>query len=273
MSVYSMTGNELELVWAQDGTAPIDVYDLAGQRAGPGKAFYDIALLHALPNAFSFPGAKQGGCTDGTYIYQTSGDFSTYWDLLKYRISDGTLTSRHYEASGVDFGHCNDVTYDPVEKVIWIGTMRRDGSVIAVDPEDLSVLRTVYLKNGSGESFAVWQFAFDRLSGHFLVAVDGAILVYDRNWNYLREIPIPDKIDATAQGGETDGTYFYRLTYDPNGVEIIRLADGARAKVVSILVSGEPEAICYDWAGHWYMSRNLTAEIVHEIEMYEEEST
>lgn len=275
MGVYEVSGVGLEAAYSKDGVFLTDVYNRDGERIGmdtPEPQFLDTAVISTLPNAFSASGTKQGACTDGTYIYVISGDFTneTYYDLLKYRISDGNLTTQRFDGSQVNFGHGNDMAYNPSNGYLYICTMKSDGSVIVVDSTDLSYVGTIYLTNASGNPYAVWQFCFDRLTNHFLSVNGNSILVYDQSWNLITAILIPAHPSATGQGCETDGTFFYRVTYNPNLIDVIRLSDGTRVKTITNPMSGEPETMLYDWSGNYYISRNATSNIVYAVQLFDE---
>lgn len=234
------------------------------------QEFLDTAILTALPNV-SVTGTKQGACTDGTYIYQCSGDSKnyTYMRVIKYKISDGTYSYVQFDGTP-NLGHANDMCYNPNNGYLYICTMLSDGSVIVLDSSDLSYVDTVYLENASGNPYAVWQFCFDRETNHFLSGNDASILVYDQSWNYLSTIAIPQHPSATGQGCETDGTYFYRITYNPNYIDCIKLSDGTRVKTMTNPMSGEPETMMYDWNGNYFINKNVsTGTIFYRAQLFE----
>lgn len=257
MSFYTIDGLASDSAYDVDGLALPDVYDINGNRIGPRfmpPAFLDTAVLTALPT-ITVGGKKQGACSDGTYIYQACADTPNY--VIKYKISDGTFTYATFENS---FGHANDMAYNPNNGYLYICTMESDGSVIVLDSTDLSYVDTVYLVNGSGNAYAVWQLCFDQLSNRFLSVNGNNICIYDQSFNYITSIAIPTHPDATGQGCETDGYYFYRITYNPNYIDVIKLSDGTRVKTMSNPLSGEPETMMYDWNGHYYINQYSTTQ-------------
>lgn len=270
MGVYNVSGVELSGAFSVSGSSLADAFDIDGNRIGfdTEPTFLDTAILTALPNV-STTGTKQGGCTDGEYIYQTSGNTSsyTYMRIIKYKISDGTYSYVQYDGTP-NFYHANDMCYNPNNGYLYICTMESDGSVVVLNSTDLSYVDTIYLTNASGNPYAVWQFCFDRLTNHFLSVTGNSILVYDQNWNYLSSIPLPAHPDATAQGCETDGQLFYRITYNPNKIDVIRLSDGTRVKTMTNPMSGEPETMMYDWNGHYFINRNTTGTIFYSAQLF-----
>lgn len=274
MSVYNKSGVELSAAQAVNGTSLADVYNVSGERIGMDYVppeFLDTVVLTGL-SSVSVSGTKQGACTDGEYIYQTSGDTSnyTYMRIIKYKISDGTYSYVQFDGTP-NFGHANDMAYNPNNGYLYICTMLNDGSIIVLDSSDLSYVTTLYAVNNNGSAYAVWQICFDRVTNHFLSGYGSKILVYDQSFNYLSYISIPGDLSATAQGCETDGVYFYKVTYNPNYIDAIKLSDGTRAKQITNPMSGEPETMMYDWNGHYYINKNVsTGQIFYSAQMFEE---
>lgn len=271
MSVYNISGTELPDAFSVSGSSLADVFDIGGNRIGfdTEPTFLDTAVLTAL-SSVSTGGTKQGGCTDGQYIYQTSGNTSsyTYMNIIKYKIADGTYTTAGFNGTP-NFGHANDMCYNPNNGYLYICTMFDDGSVIVLDSSDLSYVGTIYLTDENGAAYTVWQFCFDRDNNCFYSAHGSNYLVYDENWNYLRSIAMPAHPNATAQGCETDGDYIYRITYNPNYIDVAKV-DGTYVKTISLPMSGEPEAIMYGWDGKYYASRNTTGTIFYGVQLFSE---
>lgn len=268
MSVFNLIGSEILSAYNVSGLPVVDVYDKAAARIGFDQ-FLDRAILTAMSPATA-NGIKQGGCTDGEYIYQTSGDTAnyTYMNIIKYKISDGTYTVTQFNGTP-NFGHANDMTYNPNDHCLYIPTMLDDGSVIVLDASNLTYVRTMYFMDENGSPYKLWQLCFDRITNHFISA-RGNLLVYDQDGNYLSKIVIPTHPDAVSQGAETDGTYYYRLCYNPNEIDIIRLSTGERVMIMPFTLSGEPEAIMYDWNGNFYISKYTNGDVFYRAQLFEE---
>lgn len=273
--IYDINGNALDTAYALNGAALTGAYDIDGEQIFPDTpppppppSFLDTAVLTALANV-STTGTKQGCCTDGEYIYQTAGDTSnyTYMQIIKYKISDGTYTVVRFDGTP-NFGHANDMAYNPNNGYLYICTMLTDGSVIVLDSSDLSYVDTIYATNSVGEPYGVSSFCFDRLTNRFYSkASNTAFNIYDANFDYVGQIPAATTLTATAQGCETDGTYIYRVTYNPNYFDVIEIATGERVKTIANPMTGEPESLAYDWNGQFYVNRNTTGTIFYKAQL------
>lgn len=276
-NVYDINGVALESAYDIDGVSLPEVYDIEGNSISFEQEiqWLDTAVITALPT-ISVTGVKQGGCTDGTYLYQCSGDSTnhTYMTVIKYKISDGTYTSVTFNGTP-NFGHANDMTYNPITGYLYVCTMLEDGSIIVLDADDLSYVETIYITRYDGSPYKVWQFAYDRILNVYYSSCGSTewattgIAVYDANWNCLEERPIADIPTATMQGSETDGTYYYRILYNPNIINVVDLATGELVKNITNPVSNEPEAIMFDWNGNYYFSGYKTPSLFYRLKMFE----
>lgn len=269
MSIYDIEGESLNSAFDMDGATLSSAFDLDGETVwNANRQWFDTAVINALPS-ISVTGVKQGGCTDGEYIYQCSGDSTnyTYMKVIKYKISDGTYTVRQYDGTP-NFGHANDMTYNPNTGYLYICTMLNDGSIIVLDADDLSYVDTIYITNYAGNPYKVWQFCYDRYLNVYYSSVSGnSICVYDSNWNCIEQRTIANSPESTAQGCETDGEYFYRITYNPNLISVCKL-NGEFVKNITNPVSGEPEAIMYDWNDQYYFSKYASSNFLYELQMF-----
>lgn len=276
-NVYDVNGVVLESAYDINGVSLSEVYDIYGNaiQFEQGIQWLDTAVITALPS-ISVTGVKQGGCTDGEYIYQCSGDSTnyTYMQIIKYKISDGTYIIKRFDGTP-NFGHANDMTYNPNTGYLYICTMLEDGSIIVLDPDDLSYIETIYIKNYEGDPYKVWQFCYDRYLDVYYSSCGieaystTSICVYDANWNCIEQRVIADIPTATMQGSETDGEYYYRILYNPNIINVVDLTTGELVKNITNPVSNEPEAIMYDWNGNYYFSGYNTPSLFYKLKMFE----
>jgi len=250
----------------------MDVFDLTGEKQhyfynsyGRLVNFPSVITAELLPE-IEFSGTKQGGCTDGEYIYQSAGDTSdyTYLNIVKYKIADGSFTSVRYDGNP-NFGHANDMTYNPDEDRIYIATMMADNSIVILNASDLSYVDTIYLSDCN----KIPQIAYNRNDKKYYLRQGSEYLIYDSSWNLVERRYAPPQLSGTTgQGDETDGSFIYRLTYgstngiygEKNGLDILTI-DGKRVGHIKIDVPREPESIMYDWNGNYYVSTNDVGEL------------
>ena len=269
MAIYDYEGTTLATAYDVNGDDLPEAFDVDGESVwSADREWKDTATIAVLPQ-IDVTGIKQGGCTDGEYIYQCSGDSTnyTYMKIVKYKISDATYTVVQYNGTP-NFGHANDMTYNPKTGYLYVCTMLSDGSIIVLNASDLSYVDTIYVTDYAGDSYAVWQFCYDRIRDVYYSACGGDLCEYDADWNCTDQWTIAEHPEATGQGCETDGAYLYRITYNPNLVSVCKLS-GEFVKDISNPVSGEPEAIMYDWHGNWYFSKYTQYGFLYTIELYE----
>lgn len=269
--IFDVDGNRIDTAYDENSSLMV-VYNKRGDVVWryDDVHFLDTAIITALPSV-STTGTKQGCCTDGEYIYQTAGDSTnhTYMQIIKYKISDGTYTVARFDGTP-NFGHANAMTYNPNTGHIYVGTMLSDGSVIVLNPSDLSYVETRYLVNSSGQTYGVSALAYDRTRNcYYTKSSATAFNVYDADFNFLHTIPAAETLSATAQDCETDGRYIYRVTYNPNYFDVIDIDTGERAKIITNPMMGEPEALAYDWDGNFYAARNTTGTIFYDVQLFD----
>lgn len=283
MGIYKLDGTETTTAYDRAAASLDVVYDIHGtvielhEDPGPGPQpdpdmFLDTATATVVSSiSISAAGIVQGACTDGEYIYMCEGDSSnyTYMNVLKVRISDGAITTVRYNGTP-NFGHANDMAYNPTKNWLYVCTMLSDGSVIVLDAADLSYVKTIYLDKPSGGVYEVWQICFNRNNGMLYSAVWDEyerFAAYDEEGVYVSSFSVPNHPSATGQGCETDGSYIYRITYNPNLIDVMTI-DGTFVKTLSLSLSGEPEALMCDWNGTYYANLCKSGQNVYRVQMF-----
>ena len=267
--IYFLNGNPLTAVYQKSGSPSNQAYDLSGNRISFDHSFLDDAIVTSLPS-ISLVGVKQGGCTDGTYIYQMCFDSTALetGKILKYRISDGSYTTKSFNVSDIPFGHGNDMAFNPNNGRIYVCTMDADGSVIVLNSSDLSCIGVEYLKDANNNPFNVRQICFNRENNCFYASADAVnLFVFDQQFAYQTAVVLPTHPDATHQSMETDGEYFYRLTYNPNYIDVATV-DGDYVKTINLTISGEPESIMYNWSnGEFYVGTYAASNFFSKVKL------
>ena len=277
--VYDVNGVVLTEAYSSNSTLLPSVYDINDVEipftTPDPSVFLDTAVITALPS-ISVSGIKQGACTDGTYIYQICFDSSSYTSgkFIKYKISDGTYTTTSFDGS-INFGHGNDMLYNPNNQHIYVACMTDDGAVQELT-NTFEYVTTHYVIGQSGSTYKVWQFCYDQNTDRIYITnlkngVTG-MSIYDQNFNLLSWVQIPTHPEATAQGCETDGNYIYRVTYNPNYIEVCTI-DGEYVKTINNPATGEPETLSYNWdTGEFYLSKYAASNFFQKIQLYEEDN-
>ncbi len=260
MAIYGINGAALTTAYRTNGTQLSAAYDIGGNYIFPDLAptpsvnWLDTAIATELPT-YSVSGIKQGACTDGTYIYIISFASNAYTNgtFVKYKISDGSISTVAFDGS-TDFGHGNDMCYNPNNNHIYVLCMSADGKIVELDT-DFNVIAVRQFVDENGDPYYSYRVAFDKKNNTFVTGRASEFLVADQNFGFVRKITLSTPPTSTGQGCETDGDFIYRLQYNP-GYILISGMDGASIKNVTCNISQEPEAIMYNWAtGKYYVSR------------------
>ena len=220
-----------------------------------------ITPLSSVP----ISGVKQGGCSDGTYLYQVSAtnDYDTM-TFIKYKISDGTYTTTVF--TGENLGHANDMTYNPNDGNLYIATSNAAFPVVVMKASNMTILRTIMIQDANGNVYAPNMICYDRTNSRFYTQCKNDLLIYDNNMDYVSSVPLSTLPEGTQQTMETDGTYVYRMVYNPNFIQVSYLS-GNDADLFQIPMTGEPEGIMYDWNGNWYVSCNTSGNVFYSMTM------
>ena len=262
MAIYDKYGNEIGSAFDHGGALLGQAHKADGTPV-PLVSFDTSAALVSLP-PIKLSGTLQGGCTDGTYIYQiiyTTTDVAGI--LVKYNIATGAYTTKAFTDS-IPFGHGNDMAYSPNTARIYVATMSADGAVVELDT-DLNYIATRYLANPNGSAYAVWGICYDRIRGRLLSLCRNGVAVYDDSLACVGWFKMPSAPVATMQGFETDGVYLYRVTYKPSTIDVSTIR-GDHVATVDLPLSGEPESLMYNWDnGAYYVNYNYTEQLFYSM--------
>ena len=274
MYVFDKNGNRINNVLSLGGVLLKKVYNFNKEEIFLEK-FRNSAVPSSLSD-YTTSGLFQGACTDGEYIYQIAFDNNTYTTgkFIKYKISDGTVTTKTFDSS-VPYTHGNDMTYNPNNGHIYVAAMSSDGAIMELDT-DLNYIATHYVVGKTGNPYAVWSLCFDRNKNCFYSEYGNGEAVYDEYLNYIGWFEAPPRPSSTAQGQETDGRYIYRIFYNPNTIEVCTV-DGVYICTITLPLSGtgghsvgEPETLMYNWeSGQYYVNCNFMAALFYGVELKE----
>lgn len=178
--------------------------------AGRTPAFIAADIVCTVPKTDGYT-VMQGGGTDGTYAFFGMIDSSqdpSLVRLYKYSLADW---SQVLVSEPIELAHCNDITYDSVNKRLVISRCTKTDGYLGlnfVDPETLQL-------TGSAETaFRQSRVAYLPESDGYVFGMEGKPTVTrtDAAFNPIStfETPLTDKI---SQGFFWDGQYIYDIRY------------------------------------------------------------
>lgn len=218
-------------------------------KASKKIAFYSDSAIVAVPPTDSAK-TVQGIGTDGKYIYANTVKKVNGVEIAYMRKFD-METNKSVAVSGpLDLGHANDITYDPVKKLLMVcycsGTYR---NVVYVDPETLTIVDTIdtkivsraldYVPTINGFVFAD---AYTNPKG----IPDFTIVVTDYDFNPIRSFKCQNP-KYTTQGLCTDGEFIFDVRWEKNAMNqsiVIHDLNGEYKQTAFYIdMSSEPESI------------------------------
>lgn len=257
MSIYNINGQYKSTAYDINGNLLSVVYDINGN-AIPLISFLDSATITDVYTS-SITWQPQGACVDddkNVYVcFYNAGKF------LKYNLDTGANEQYSFTANG--YGHANDATYCSNTGLIYLTSMETNGKVYALDPSTGMTLIDTYIVNGKNNTPSqIWCLAYDRNTERFIAFdTNNDMLFYDQNFNLISYKNAPNLSSiwpATRQGMETDGTFIYAISYQPNLINVIDM-NGKLVKHISCSnFSGEPETMCYDWINNKYYIEGIS---------------
>lgn len=241
MIVYDVEGNALSVAYDVEGNALSVAYDVEGNLLD-GVVFADEATITDVYTS-SRTQQPQGGCIDddgNVYVC-----FYNLGKFLKYNIVSEESTE--YSFGSMVYGHANGMTYNPNTGFLYLASMNTTGEVYVFNTSCVLV-DTLYAKNDDDEVFPCWNIAYDRLHQRFIVLHNGVIYFFDDDFDLISTVTynVSDWAN-TRQDIETDGTYIYALSYNPNKICVFDMNGHLVKQIVNTAFSGEPESMCYDW--------------------------
>lgn len=227
--------------------------------AGRTPAFIAADIVCTVPKTDGYT-VMQGGGTDGTYAFFGMIDSSqdpSLVRLYKYSLADW---SQVLVSEPIELAHCNDITYDSVNKRLVISRCTKTDGYLGlnfVDPETLQL-------TGSAETaFRQSRVAYLPESDGYVFGMEGEPTVTrtDAAFNPIStfETPLTDKI---SQGFFWDGQYIYDIRYYSGSAShrmVIDTPDGENVAIATLSgVDGEPENI-FRAGDTFYLGCNRTS--------------
>lgn len=244
--IYEVDGSLLATAYDATGNALGAVYDIDGNLID-GTVFSDATIITDV-FVSSLTQQPQGGCIDddgNVYVC-----FYNVGKFLKHNINTGAESQKTF--SGGIYGHANGMAYNPNTNYLYLASMNDTGEVFVFD-KSFNLVDTVYAKNGDGTAFNCWNIAYDRIRQRFVVMSAGIIYFFDDDFELIStgSYAVNDWAE-TRQDIETDGTYIYALSYNPNKICVFDMYGHLIKQIINTAFSGEPESMCYDWVNDVY---------------------
>ncbi len=196
----------------------------------------------------------QGGCTDGTYIYQIMIDPDADADsvpckILKINTSSWELDSVSEE---LNIDHANDMTYDEQNNLLVVCNNKPRYTIVTlVDPDNLQIRGTKTL----GTKIYSIAYVGSEKCWYAGISNSADIVRFDESFNELGIIDNPEN-SYTRQSLATDGTYLYSLYYNPNLVYRYSLSGAAQGHIVLPDTVNEAENIFF-FDGSMFVGYNI----------------
>lgn len=246
MSVYDVSGNAISSYYDSSGTIKSELYDVDGTLITSHEydGFLDNTVLQTVYRNASLNAVAQGGCV-GAYsnVYVCFHDAGI---IANYNLITGILTQ--YTFTSGAYGHANGMTYNPNTGYLYIAPMQSTGAVYVLNPSNMNLVDTAYVKDENGASFSCWNIAFDRLSRMFITLSGQTLYFYDESFQLVKTAPCDmSSLEGTRQDIETDGHYIYHVFDSPMYIHVVAM-DGTYVKAISNSnFVGEPESLMYNW--------------------------
>lgn len=208
-------------------------------------------------------GQTQGSCIDDNLNVYTA--YYTLGKWLVYNLKTHEKTTYSFTANA--YGHMNDLAFNPNDGYVYCASMNTTGEVYVFDPSNnMSLVDTLYARDGSGTVFGISNLAFNRKTNKFVSIIPPTqkIRIFNGStFAYESDVSISNFYsNGTRQGIETDGEYIYHIVSpDSNNTTVVAYSyDGARETENPIVIyastSPEFESMCYDWNNSNYIMQS-----------------
>lgn len=161
---------------------------------------------------------------------------------------------------GEDYGHINDMTYNPNTGNVYIATTISN-VVPYFNVETMEYAGSITLSDYSPISSAIQGIAYNRNEDKYYVyfANDTNIYVYNSEFSIVETLYTGETdLLYSQQGIETDGKYIYRLLYSQMSLSYLNVHDVITGKFLKSIpirdMGAEPQSFIYDWDQNYYIS-------------------
>ena len=260
-------GNRVESSWAlsPEALGPRTV-SITYLKAANGKKF-NLRAIAKLKRLHGYDTA-QGGCTDGTYIYQI------FENRITKKCKIAKFKKKSYQlvkvSKALKVGHGNDITYNSKTKelvVTYSGTKKY--FVTTVNPKSLKIKKQIPvilpthlsgLKASDVKNIEAYSaIYYDEESDQYLLKIRGGrvVLILNGSFKPIRAIVPPQKnTDITGQTIIQLGDYILRAqselqSKDKNIINVFDRVSGSYVSTMNLKLSGELENM-YEMDGKLY---------------------
>ena len=217
----------------------------------------------------------QGGCTDGTYLYQfmISTD-STKCVIVKIDLATETVVG--YSAE-LDLGHANDAAYNPYDDTIAVADcyysyyLDDDGvtkiytdyynTVYILDAQTLTLEKTVIVDTGY-KTAPISAITYDVETRQYITSNETQLYFWNEDFSEYVNVSSRITDGYATQGIDCDGEYIYRLAYRQDSETkaitnhlVINDMSGNKVADIDLGISVETENII-QYNGKFYVTCN-----------------
>jgi len=227
----------------------LSIFNLFGTK-DPEITMTKVGVVPAFENVKTV----EGGCTDGTYIYQT---------LIDAKAEDGAVPCRIVKISAatmktvkvseeLNIDHANDITYNSKTKELIVCNNKPNYTTLTfVNPDTLEITGTRQITS------PVYSVVYVGSNDFYYAGISRTYTVVemDANFNVTGEFGMVDN-GYTRQTLDTDGQYIYAVYYKENSIYKYDTGGNYIGKCALPVTENEAENIFFI-GGTMYVTYNL----------------
>ena len=266
MAIYDMGGNIIQSAFGVEGNALSQAYDINGNALMSNIVFDDSTTVTNVYNS-TINAYPQGGCMDDDG--NLCACLLTTSQFIKHNIATGNDVL--YSFTPDAYGHGNGMAYNPNNERFYLASMKDTGEIYVFN-KSFALVDTLYARDAGGNIFTCYNLAFNRFTNQFISIAEGEgfIHIFDSDFVHVSQVAYTtSEWKYTHQDIETDGNYIYAVSYNPNALFVFDFEGNMIKEISNTGFGGEPENLCYDWHGKYYMSGKDSRFVIRRLEFIE----
>lgn len=265
MAIYDLGGNIIQSAFGVEGNALSQAYDINGNALMSNIVFDDSTTVTNVYTS-TINAYPQGGCMDDDG--NLCACLLTTSQFIKHNIATGNDVL--YSFTPDAYGHGNGMAYNPNNERFYVASMKDTGEVYVFN-KSFTLVDTLYPKDSSDNTYVSFNICYNRFTKQFIIlAEDNYIRFYDDNFDLVSQVAFDiSEWKYTRQDSETDGNYIYAVSYNPNALFVFDFEGNMIKEISNTGFGGEPENLCYDWHGKYYMSGKDSRFVIRRLEFIE----